>query len=88
LFIIIVYDVKECRVNKVLKLCRKYLTWVQNSVLEGEVEESALMRLERELRDLIETTEDSVLIYTFRTTRYFSRELIGLEKGKEEQFFI
>ncbi len=74
--------------NKVLKLCRKYLTWVQNSVLEGEVEESALMRLERELRDLIETTEDSVLIYTFRTTRYFSRELIGLEKGKEEQFFI
>ena len=88
MFVIIVYDVEVKRVYKVLKICRKYLTWVQNSVLEGEVEESALMRLERELRDLIETTEDSVLIYTFRTTRYFSRELIGLEKGKEEQFFI
>lgn len=32
-----VYDVNEKRVNKVLKIGRKYLNWVQNSVLEGEI---------------------------------------------------
>ena len=34
MFVILVYDVGEKRVAKVLKICRKYLTWVQNSVLE------------------------------------------------------
>ena len=37
MFIILVYDVGEKRVAKVLKICRKYLNWVQNSVLEGEI---------------------------------------------------
>lgn len=34
MFIILVYDVGEKRVAKVFKTCRKYLNWVQNSVLE------------------------------------------------------
>lgn len=86
LFVIIVYDIEEKRVNKVLKLCRKYLTWVQNSVLEGEIEESGLVKLVSELRDIIDEKKDSMLIYKFRTTKYFSRQLIGVEKGKEDQF--
>lgn len=88
LFIIVVYDIDVKRVNKVLKICRKYLTWVQNSVLEGNIEESGLNRLVGELKRTIKESEDSVLIYKFRTIRYFSRELIGTEKGKEEQFFL
>jgi CRISPR-associated endonuclease Cas2 len=40
MFLILVYDVNEKRVNKVLKTCRKYLHWVQNSVLEGEISEA------------------------------------------------
>lgn len=88
MFVIIVYDVEVKRVYKVLKICRKYLTWVQNSVLEGEIEESGLMRLLGELKEVIEESADSLLIYKFRTIRYFSRELIGVEKGKEDQFLL
>jgi len=36
-FVVLVYDVKQERVSKVLKVCRRYLTWVQNSVFEGEI---------------------------------------------------
>jgi len=37
IYIILVYDVSEKRVFKVLKIARKYITWIQNSVLEGEI---------------------------------------------------
>ena len=37
MFIILVYDIDVKRVGKVLKKCREYLNWVQNSVFEGEI---------------------------------------------------
>lgn len=86
LFVIVVYDVKEKRVNRVLKTCRKYLTWVQNSVLEGELEESGVERLRSEIKRIIKESEDSILLYQFRTKKYFEREIIGQDKGSETQF--
>ena len=84
MFVIVVYDVGERRVNKVLKRCRKYLNWVQNSVLEGDISESNLKKLKMELERIIEADHDSVIIYTSRTTRYTDREIMGLRKGGEE----
>jgi CRISPR-associated protein Cas2 len=49
MFVILVYDVNQKRVAKVLKIARKYLTWVQNSVLEGEISEANLKKLKKEL---------------------------------------
>ena len=37
MFVLMFYDVGEKRVNKVLKVARRYLTWIQNSVLEGDL---------------------------------------------------
>lgn len=37
MYVVMVYDVAVERVAKALKIGRKYLTWVQNSVLEGEL---------------------------------------------------
>ncbi len=71
----------EKRVARVLKICRKYLIWVQNSVLEGEITEVNLKKLKAELGRVIRPDEDSVIIYTWRTQRYTNREIIGLEKG-------
>ena len=48
MFVIIVYDVGEKRVAKALKTCRKYLNWVQNSVLEGEISDVNLKKLRAE----------------------------------------
>lgn len=84
MFIILVYDVNVKRVAKVLKTCRKYLHWVQNSVLEGEISEANLKKLKAELERIINSEEDSVIIYNLRTTKYSTREIMGLRKGGEE----
>ncbi|NPV81699.1 MAG: CRISPR-associated endonuclease Cas2 [Firmicutes bacterium] len=83
MFVILVYDVNEKRVAKVLKKTREYLYWVQNSVFEGEITDATLKKLKMELGRIIDKDEDSVIIYKLRTTRYSSREIIGLCKGGE-----
>ena len=45
MYVILVYDFGERRVQKMLKLCRKYLMWIQNSVFEGEISEARLKDL-------------------------------------------
>lgn len=86
MFVILVYDVSEKRVTKVLKKAREYLYWVQNSVFEGEISEANYKKLKMELRAIISEDEDSVIIYKLRSTKYSSREIMGLQKGGEESF--
>jgi CRISPR-associated protein Cas2 len=81
MFVILVYDVRQKRVAKVLKTARKYLNWVQNSVLEGDISEANLKKLKKELAMVMNLEEDSAIIYQLRTTTYSSREIIGVEKG-------
>lgn len=84
MFVILVYDIAESRVQKVLKKCREYLYWVQNSVFEGEITLADLEKLKMELKGIMDVDEDSVIIYNLRTTKYYSKEVIGLEKGGQE----
>lgn len=70
-------NVNAKRNNKVLKTCRRYLTHVQRSVFEGTITEARLGRLKREIRRVIDTSEDSVMIYRFETLKYSSKEVIG-----------
>jgi len=86
MFVILVYDVKESRVSKALKICRQYLHWVQNSVFEGELTGAQLAKLQFALRHVLNLEEDSVVLYKFRTKHYFKRETMGIEKGGEEGF--
>ncbi len=88
MFVILVYDAGERRVSKFHKICRRYLSWVQLSVFEGELTKAALERLKVELKSVMEPDEDSVIIYLFRTKKYFSREVIGLEKGDPYGIFL
>lgn len=81
MFVILVYDVAEKRVAKVLKKCREYLYWVQNSVFEGEITEAKFKKLKEELKRIIDKEEDSVVIYNLRNTKYSSREVMGQQKG-------
>ncbi len=86
MFIILVYDVNEKRVAKALKTCRRYLNWVQNSVFEGEITKARLAALKADLESVLEMQEDSVLIYNLRTTKYFKRETLGVERQEIGQF--
>ena len=86
MFVILVYDIGEKRVGKVLKTTRKYLYHVQNSVFEGEISEENLKMLKKELFRKINKEEDSIIIYKFRSTKYYDREIHGVEKGGESLF--
>ena len=87
MFVILVYDAGERRVQKFHRICRRFLTWVQLSVFEGELTGAQLERLLAELQAVMEPEEDSVIVYGFRTQKYFTRRVIGREKGKPEQQF-
>lgn len=84
MFVILVYDINQKRVARVLKKSRQYLYWVQNSVLEGEISESNYAKLKMELGKIIIEDEDSIIFYTFRTTKYSKRETMGLKKGGDD----
>lgn len=86
MFVILVYDFGEKRVGRTLKLCRKYLTWVQNSVFEGEISGANLKKLKIEMDSLMDKSEDSVIIYRFNSTRYSKREEMGVIKNSQDLF--
>ena len=85
MYLILVYDISVDRVVKVLRTARKYLTWVQNSVLEGEITRANLTRLEAELKAIIDPNADSVTFYILRTTKYFTKKNLGTIKGEPTQ---
>jgi CRISPR-associated protein Cas2 len=77
MFVILTYDVGEKRVGKVLKICRKYLLHVQKSVFEGKTTEAKLLRLKEELEKVMNSDEDTLKIYKFRSLKYASVEMFG-----------
>ncbi len=82
MFIIMAYDIGVERVAKALKVARKYLTWIQNSVFEGEITGAKFEKLKMELKKVIDEEKDSIVFYLFRTKMYTARETMGIEKGK------
>ncbi|NPA91181.1 MAG: CRISPR-associated endonuclease Cas2 [Chloroflexi bacterium] len=86
MYVIMVYDVNVDRVAKVLRIGRRYLTWVQNSVMEGPLTRAQYKRLVAEVRKVIDEEEDSVLFYTLRSERDVRRENIGVVKGAPSPF--
>lgn len=80
MYLIIVYDVKEKRVTKVLKYLRKYLNWIQNSVFEGEITEGGLRELQAGIKKMIKDEEDSIIFFKLPAEQNMEREVIGIEK--------
>jgi CRISPR-associated protein Cas2 len=77
-FVLMVYDVDVDRVTKVLKIGRKYLEHIQNSVLEGEVSSAQYKRLKYEIERAIDPKRDSVRFYLLRTPQYMTVEKLGV----------
>lgn len=81
MYIILVYDMNEKRVAKMLKLCRRYLNWIQNSVFEGEITEVKLKELLFKAKELMQLDEDSVIIFKTRQERWLEKEIVGVERS-------
>lgn len=87
MYVILVYDVGQKRVGKMLKLCRKYLNWIQNSVFEGEITKVKLKEL-KSLANKIMNIEkgDSLIIFKSREEKWLEKEVIGEEKNPIDNF--
>lgn len=86
MYVILVYDFGEKRVAKMLKLCRKYLNWIQNSVFEGEISEVRLKELLSLSKDFMDETEDSVIIFKGLSNRSLEKEIVGKERCTVDNF--
>jgi len=84
MYVILVYDVAQKRVGKMLKLCRRYLNWIQNSVFEGEITAVKLKELKLKAGRLMKKSHDSLIIFKSRDEKWLSKEVIGLNKNNLE----
>lgn len=69
-----------------LKLCRRYLHWIQNSVFEGELSEVQLKQLKAEAREIMKDEEDSMIIFKSREEKWLDKEIMGTEKNTLDNF--
>lgn len=79
MYVILVYDIGEKRVGKMLKLCRRYLNWIQNSVFEGEITEVKLKTLILKAKEIMDENYDSLIIFKSRESRWLDKTIIGQE---------
>lgn len=71
------YDVNEKRVQKVFKICKKYLSHYQNSVFRGEMSPSKLIQFKTDLKSIIREDEDFVCIIKLMNDNVFGEEVLG-----------
>ena len=86
MYIIAVYDVGQKRVGKMLKLCRRYLNWIQNSVFEGEISDAKLIELKYKAQTIMDKESDSLIIFKTRQEKWLEKEIVGKEKQELDTF--
>ena len=82
MYIVLVYDVSQeengaRRWSRIFKICKKYLTHIQNSVFEGELSKGQLAQLQKELKEYIYKELDSVIIFKSRQEKWLDKEFWG-----------
>lgn len=83
---ILVYDIGEKRVGKMLKLCRRYLHWIQNSVFEGEISEVKLKELLANAYEFIDEEYDSIIIFKNSDKKWLDKQIVGKERNSTDNF--
>jgi len=82
------YDVNEKRVQKVFKVCKKYLSHFQYSVFRGEITPSLLIKLRNDLNKVIDKSEDFVCIIKLKNNNVFGEEIIGTPENNTGEDLI
>lgn len=91
MYIILVYDIvldeKGPKVwRDTYKTCKKYLSHVQNSVFEGELNKSQLFTLKKTLSKIIRKDRDSLLLFISRDEKWLDKEILGINDGATDIF--
>ncbi len=87
MYIVLVYDISQSesgqkRWSHVFKICKKYLSHIQNSVFEGEISKSQIAKMKQELKPYIHKEKDSVIVFKSRQERWLDKEFWGIEDDK------
>ena len=82
MYVVLVYDVSQQengakRWSKIFKICKRYLTHIQNSVFEGEISKAQLAQLQQELKFCIDKELDSVIIFKSRQEKWLDKDFWG-----------
>ncbi len=91
MYVILVYDIKtdydgQRVLNKTFKTCKKYLSHIQNSVFEGELSESQIIRLKYELDAIIRKDMDSIILFKSRNEKWLIKDMWGKQEDKASNF--
>ncbi|MBU3842154.1 MAG: CRISPR-associated endonuclease Cas2 [Candidatus Fusobacterium pullicola] len=91
MYIILVYDIKLDEtgakvLRNVFKICKKYLSHIQNSTFEGEINISSLNKLQFELYKWIRKDKDSVILFKSRDSKWLNKEFWGMIDDKTSNF--
>lgn len=70
----------------VYKICKKYLSHIQNSVFEGEISRVQITKMQQELKPYIDKELDSVIIFKSRQERWLDKEFWGKEDDATDFF--
>lgn len=91
MYVILVYDISMDNsgariLNKVFKICKKYLSHIQNSVFEGELTESQILKIQMEIKEHIRTDKDSIIIFKSKNKRWLEKEFLGKVDDRTTSF--
>ena len=86
-YVFVMYDIADeeseagkNRVAKVFKVCKKYLSHHQKSVFRGEITPSNLLKLKKELKEVIDEELDFISIIKLKNQNFFDEESFGQNK--------
>ena len=82
------YDVSEKRVQKVFKVCKKYLSHFQKSVFRGEITPSKLISLKKDLNNVIDKKQDFICIIKLLNDSIFDEEILGVQNNNTGEDLI
>ena len=79
MYVVLVYDVSKDengrkRWSHIFKICKKYMSHIQNSVFEGELSKVQLIKMQNELKPYINSELDSVILFKSRQQRWLDKE--------------
>ena len=81
-------EVGKYRVAKVFKICKKYLKHHQKSIFRGSITPANQLKLENQLKKVIDKNLDFISIIKVQNSGSFSEITLGINEKKEESIFI
>lgn len=79
MYVILSYDVDSSRTQIFKKMAGRFLHHTHNSVFEGHITESQLMKLEKSITKELKTSE-SLIIWSFESESHVHKMAFGIQE--------